>query len=150
MMTENGPREGTFHLMGGEFTNAGSASSELKSTLIKVGVEQSIVRRVAIAAFEAEMNVIIHAVAGTLRYEITAEAVTIIVTDMGPGIENINQAMQPGYSTAPDWVREMGWGAGMGLPNISKHSDLFKIDSVVGEGTTLEIIFELKEKNADS
>ncbi|MBF0557942.1 MAG: ATP-binding protein [Nitrospirae bacterium] len=149
-MTENSPSEGTFHLMGGEFTNAGSASSELKSTLIKVGVEKSIVRRVAIAAFEAEMNVIIHAVAGTLRYEITTEAVTITVTDMGPGIENINQAMQPGYSTAPDWVREMGWGAGMGLPNISKHSDLFKIDSVVGEGTTLEIIFDLKEKNADS
>ena len=149
-MPETDSLEGTFHLLGGDFTNAGSASSEVKSTLIKFGVEQSIVRRAAIATFEAEMNVIIHAVAGTLRYQITAEAVTITVTDMGPGIENISLAMQPGYSTAPDWVREMGWGAGMGLPNISKHSDFFKLDSVVGEGTTLEIFFYLKEKNAAS
>jgi anti-sigma regulatory factor (Ser/Thr protein kinase) len=142
--------EGSFHLMGGDFTNAGSASSALKAKLINSGVAQSIVRRAAIAAFEAEMNVIIHAVAGTLHYLITAEALTITVTDMGPGIEDVKLAMQEGYSTAPDWVREMGWGAGMGLPNISKHSDLFKLDTVVGEGTTLEIFFHLKERNADS
>lgn len=149
-MPETHTLEGSFHLMGGDFTNAGTASSELKATLGRAGVEQSIVRRAAIAAFEAEMNVIIHAVAGTLHYRITSETVIITVTDMGPGIENIGLAMQPGYSTAPDWVREMGWGAGMGLPNISKHSDRFNLDSVVGEGTTLEIIFDLKEKNADS
>jgi len=138
--------EGNFYLMGGDFSNAGSVSSELKSTLIKFGIEQSIVRRAAIAAFEAEMNIIIHAVAGTLHYQITDESVMITVTDMGPGIANIPLAMQAGYSTAPDWVREMGWGAGMGLPNISKQSDIFNIDSVVGEGTTLEIIFDLKKK----
>ena len=149
-MSESGSIEGSFHLMGGDFTNAGTASSALKTKLISFGVAQSIVRRAAIAAFEAEMNVIIHAVAGTLHYLITTETLTITVTDMGPGIEDVKLAMQEGYSTAPDWVREMGWGAGMGLPNISKHSDLFKLDTVVGEGTTLEIFFHLKERNADS
>ena len=148
MMPEPGSLEGSFHLMGGDFTNAGSASSELKAILVKFGVAQNIVRRAAIAAFEAEMNVIIHAVAGTLHYMITAEVLTITVTDMGPGIEDVNLAMQKGYSTAPDWVREMGWGAGMGLPNISKHSDSFKLDTVVGEGTTLEIFFNLRLTNA--
>jgi len=142
--------EGSFHLVGGDFTNAGSASSDLKSKLAGLGVPLGIVRRAAIAAFEAEMNVIIHALAGTMHYLIKAETLTITVTDMGPGIPDIQLAMQEGYSTAPDWVREMGWGAGMGLPNISKHSDVFKLDTVVGEGTTLEIIFHLKEKNSDS
>ena len=143
-MPESGPMEGSFHLVGGDFTNAGSASSELKAKLVTFGVAQSIVRRAAIAAFEAEMNVIIHAVAGTMHYLITTEVLTITVTDMGPGIKDVSLAMQKGYSTAPDWVREMGWGAGMGLPNISKHSDYFKLDTVVGEGTTLEIFFHLR------
>jgi anti-sigma regulatory factor (Ser/Thr protein kinase) len=132
--------EGCFQLMGGDFTNAGAASSELKVTLSKLGVSQGVVRRAAIAAFEAEMNVIIHAVAGTMHYVVSSEEVRITLTDMGPGIEDIELAMQEGYSTAPDWVREMGWGAGMGLPNIKKNADRFKIDSVVGEGTTLEIV----------
>ena len=85
------------------------------------------------------MNVIIHAVAGTMHYSIGSEELKIILTDMGPGIEDIELAMREGYSTAPDWGREMGWGAGMGLPNIKRNSDDLKIDSVVGEGTTLEI-----------
>ncbi len=131
--------------MGGDFTNAGAASSELKSTLARLGVSQDAVRRAAIAAFEAEMNVIIHAVAGTMHYVITTEEVKITLTDMGPGIEDIELAMQEGYSTAPDWVREMGWGAGMGLPNIKKNADKFKIDSVVGEGATLEITICIKK-----
>ncbi len=142
--------EGCFELFGGDFTNAGVASSELKARLTTLDVEQEIVRRAAIAAFEAEMNVIIHAVAGTMHYLITRNTLTVTFTDMGPGIENIELAMQEGYSTAPDWVREMGWGAGMGLPNIKKCADILNIDSVVGEGTTLEIFFHLKEKNADS
>lgn len=140
------PREGCFHLMGGDFTNAGAASSELKALLARCGVSPEVERRVAIAAFEAEMNVIIHAVAGTMHYAITPEEVKVTVTDMGPGIEDIALAMQEGYSTAPDWVREMGWGAGMGLPNIKKNADDFVIDSVVGEGTTLEITFHIKER----
>lgn len=143
--------EGCFQLMGGDFTNAGAASSELKITLARLGVPQDIVRRAAIAAFEAEMNVIIHAVAGTMHYVINNDELKITLTDMGPGIEDIELAMQEGYSTAPDWVREMGWGAGMGLPNIKRNADRLKIDSVVGEGTTLEIVIRMtKEGNANS
>lgn len=143
--------EGCFQLIGGDFTNAGAASSELKITLARLGVPQDIVRRAAIAAFEAEMNVIIHAVAGTMHYVINSDELKITLTDMGPGIEDIELAMQEGYSTAPDWVREMGWGAGMGLPNIKRNADKLKIDSVVGEGTTLEIVIRItKEDNANS
>jgi anti-sigma regulatory factor (Ser/Thr protein kinase) len=136
--------EGCFQIVGGDFTNAGTASSEIKVTLRRLNITQEIARRVGIAAFEAEMNVIIHAVAGTLHYLITGDKISIIVTDMGPGIEDVELAMQEGYSTAPEWVKEMGWGAGMGLPNIKKNADEFKIDSVVGEGTTIEIIIYLK------
>jgi len=132
--------EGSFPLIGGDFTSAGEASSQLKLKLAEVGVDEGIIRRAAIATFEAEMNVIIYAAAGRLIYTITPTYVQIRIEDMGPGIENIEQAMQEGYSTAPDWVREMGWGAGMGLPNMKKNSDEFKVDSVVGEGTTVEMI----------
>ncbi|MBF0506119.1 MAG: anti-sigma regulatory factor [Nitrospirae bacterium] len=143
-MAANDTLEGCFELMGGDFSNAGAASSELKSILTKLGISADIVRRAAVTAFEAEMNVIIHAVAGTMHYMIIDNTLTITLNDMGPGIESIELAMQEGYSTAPDWVREMGWGAGMGLPNIKKYADIFKIDTVVGEGTTLEIYFRLK------
>ena len=132
--------EGSFQIIGGNFANAGEASMQLKSKLVELGIDEAIIRRAAIATFEAEMNVIIYAAAGRLQYYITPHEVTIKIDDMGPGIENIELAMQEGYSTAPDWVREMGWGAGMGLPNMKKNSDEFRIDSVVGEGTTVEMI----------
>jgi anti-sigma regulatory factor (Ser/Thr protein kinase) len=135
--------EGSFQLIGGNFTNAGEASTQLKLKLSELGVDESIIRRVAIATFEAEMNVIIYAAAGILRYYITPDSIRIKVEDMGPGIEDIELAMQEGYSTAPEWVREMGWGAGMGLPNMKKNSDEFKIDSVVGEGTTVEMVIRI-------
>ncbi len=138
--------EGSFHLQGGDFTNAGSASIELKSVLSNFGIDGEIVRRATIATFEAEMNVIIYATAGILTYEIIKGKLKIIVRDMGPGIPDIELAMTEGYSTAPDWVREMGWGAGMGLPNMKKNSDEIRIDSVVGEGTTLEMTIYLYEK----
>ncbi len=131
--------EGTFQLIGGNFANAGEASSQLKLKLAELGVDEDIIRRAAIATFEAEMNVIIYAAAGRLNYYITPQNIKIKIEDMGPGIEDIELAMQEGYSTAPEWVREMGWGAGMGLPNMNKNSDEFKIDSVVGEGTTVEM-----------
>lgn len=140
------PTEDTFQLLEGDFTNAGVASSELKRALSDLNVNEDITRRAAIAAFEAEMNVIIHGVAGSFHYCIDDDVLTITVTDMGPGIPDIELAMQEGYSTAPNWVREMGWGAGMGLPNIKKNSDTFKIDTVVGEGTTVEIKINLKGK----
>jgi anti-sigma regulatory factor (Ser/Thr protein kinase) len=132
--------EGNFHLVGGDFTNAGEASTQLKLILHSHGLKEDIIRRASIATFEAEMNVIIYATAGILRYEIRDHEIRVTVSDMGPGIENIELAMQEGYSTAPEWVREMGWGAGMGLPNMKKNSDIFKIDSVVGEGTTVEMV----------
>lgn len=131
--------EGSFQLIGGNFNNAGEASSQLKLKLVELGVNDEVIRHAAIATFEAEMNVIIYAAAGRLNYLITPSYIQIKIEDMGPGIEDIDQAMQEGYSTAPDWVREMGWGAGMGLPNMKKNSDEFKIDSVVGEGTTIEM-----------
>ncbi len=144
-MTVEKSAEGSFHLTGGDFTNAGVASSELKSILTNLGINPVFVRRAAIATFEAEMNVIIHAVAGVMYYQVTDDFIKVIINDMGPGIPDIQQAMQEGYSTAPDWIREMGWGAGMGLPNMKKNSDEFKVDSVVGEGTTVEIIIRIKE-----
>jgi anti-sigma regulatory factor (Ser/Thr protein kinase) len=134
------PIEQSFQLIGGNFNNAGESSSQLKLKLTELGADENIIRRTAVATFEAEMNVIIYAAAGWLRYTITARRITIRIEDMGPGIEDTELAMKEGYSTAPDWVREMGWGAGMGLPNMKKNSDEFKIDSVVGEGTTIEMV----------
>lgn len=136
-------KEASFHIKGGDFSNAGVASSELRSVLVALDIDPDTIRRAAIAAFEAEMNVIIHAVAGMLSYNVSNGAIKIEITDMGEGIPDIEQAMREGFSTAPDWVREMGWGAGMGLPNIKKNSDAFKLDSVVGEGTTLEITINI-------
>jgi len=130
-------------LMEGDFSNAGTASGALKAALTRFGVPEDIVRRASVAAFEAEMNVIIHGVAGTFHYLIEEKEVTLTIADMGPGIKDVELAMQEGYSTAPDWVREMGWGAGMGLPNIKKNADRFRIDTVNGEGTTLYININL-------
>lgn len=136
----NNEIHGSFQLIGGNFATAGEASTQLKVKLSELGVREDIIRRATIATFEAEMNVIIYAAAGWLHYYISPGSIRIRIEDMGPGIENIELAMQEGYSTAPDWVREMGWGAGMGLPNMKKNSDEFRIDSVVGEGTTVEMI----------
>lgn len=143
MVLNSNETEGSFQLIGGDFAHAGEASTQLKNKLSELGLNNDIVRRAAIATFEAEMNVIIYAAAGRLHYFITPGSITIRVEDMGPGIENIELAMQEGYSTAPDWVREMGWGAGMGLPNMKKNSDAFKVDSVVGEGTTVEMVINI-------
>ena len=135
--------ENSFPLKGGDFSEAGAASKEMRLVLAELGVSPEVVRRAAISAFEAEINVIIHAVAGTLHYLIQGDELKITVTDMGPGIPDIDLAMKEGYTTAPEWAREMGWGSGIGLPNIRNNSDVLKIDSVLGEGTTLEIILRL-------
>ncbi len=128
-----------FHLQGGNFDQAGIAASTLKKTLQEIGIRPEIIRKVAIATYEAEMNVVIHADEGILKAVITADKLKISVNDRGPGIANIEEAMQVGFSTAPDKIREMGFGAGMGLPNIKKSSDYFKIDSLPGKGTDLYI-----------
>ncbi len=129
----------TFHVRGNDFDKAGEVSTQIKTILKGIGVNSNIIRRVAIATFEAEMNVVIHAKSGRIDFRITPETIVIIVADQGPGIEDIELAMQEGYSTASDEMREMGFGAGMGLPNIKKNSDVFRIDSQVGVGTVLEI-----------
>jgi len=128
-----------FGVEGGDFYNAGRVSTEIKEILRQIGIGAPTVRRVAIAAYEAEMNVVMYAHRGTVRVEVTPDQVRLLVRDQGPGIENIELAMQEGYSTATEEMREMGFGAGMGLPNIQRNSDRFVIQSEVGVGTKLEI-----------
>jgi serine/threonine-protein kinase RsbT len=135
--------EGVFFLTGKDFKSAGTASSNLKGILESMTISPVIIRRVAIAAFEAEMNVIIYAVAGMMNYSITPEMVKIRIQDMGPGIEDIDLAMKEGYSTAPDYIRELGFGSGMGLPNIKRNADVLSVSSVVGEGTVVEFSINL-------
>lgn len=124
-----------YPVLGGDFSSAGMASSTVKKALQQLGVDPSIIRRVAIITYEAEMNIVIHAYRGVLKVFLTPEVIEIIAEDEGPGIPDIELAMQPGYSTAPDNIREMGFGAGMGLPNIKNCSDELKIESIVGKGT---------------
>lgn len=124
-----------------DFKSAGSASSRLKKSLIRLGVKPQITRRVAIATFEAEMNIVIFTTAGgKITAYVEPDKVRIIAEDNGPGIKDIKKAFQPGFSTAPEWVREMGFGAGMGLPNIKHCSNKLTIDSKIGKGTRLEFI----------
>lgn len=128
-----------FEVDGGEFTSAGGASSKLKKTLRQLGIPPEVIRKVSIAMYEAEINMVIHANGGDVDIEITPEKIMIVLQDHGPGIDDLELAMQVGYSTASRQAREMGFGAGMGLPNIKKNSDHLKITSVIGEGTKVEI-----------
>lgn len=127
----------TYDVPGDDFTRAGEASSSLKSYLKKMGVPPEIVRKVAIAMYEGEINMVIHAGGGQIEVVISPEEIYMKLTDHGPGIEDIELAMQAGYSTAPDNIRNLGFGAGMGLPNMKKYTDELKIDSTVGVGTTV-------------
>jgi anti-sigma regulatory factor (Ser/Thr protein kinase) len=120
-----------------DFTRAGEASSNLKSKLKKMGVNPEIVRKVAIAMYEGEINMVIHAFGGTIDVVISPEEIEMVLKDQGPGIADIEMAMKAGYSTAPDKVRALGFGAGMGLPNMKKYSDELIIDSKLGVGTTV-------------
>ena len=124
---------------GDDFTRAGAASGDVKRNLKSLGISPSVIRNVSIAMYEGEINMVIHAGGGEIDVEITESEIIMTLADKGPGIENIELAMKEGYSTAPDKIRSLGFGAGMGLPNIKKYSDEFKIDSVVGEGTTLNL-----------
>ena len=129
-----------------DFVRGGEASSKLKRALERLGGAPQIVRRVAIAAYEAEMNLAIHPdKGGEMIAEIMPERIRIIATDNGPGIPDVELALQPGYSTAPDWIRELGFGTGMGLSNIQACADEMRLTSTVGVGTRLEICFNLKE-----
>jgi anti-sigma regulatory factor (Ser/Thr protein kinase) len=127
----------SYEVPANDFTRAGEASSSLKSSLKKMGVSPEIVRKVAIAMYEGEINMVIHATGGKIDVTISPEEIEMILKDQGPGIVDIELAMQAGYSTAPDNIRNLGFGAGMGLPNMKKYSDEFHIDSTLGIGTTV-------------
>lgn len=120
-----------------DFTRAGEASSNVKSKLKMMGVNPEIIRKVAIAMYEGEINMVIHAEGGKINVTISPEEIEMILMDHGPGIENIDLAMQAGYSTAPDNIRTLGFGAGMGLPNMKKYTDELNIDTKLGVGTTV-------------
>ena len=120
----------TYNISAEDFTRAGEASSDVKSKLKKMGISPDAVRKVSIAMYEGEINMVIHADGGKID-------ITMILADKGPGIKDIEQAMQAGFSTAPDKVRSLGFGAGMGLPNMKKYSDDMKIETEIGVGTTV-------------
>lgn len=126
-----------------DFSRAGEASSELKKVLKKLGVPTEIIRKVSIPMYEAEINMVIHANGGYIDVEISPSKIHVSLVDNGPGIKDLSLAMQEGYSTATDKVRELGFGAGMGLPNIKKYSDDMKITTEIGKGTIVDIFVNI-------
>ncbi len=133
-----------FNVDGNDFTRAGECSSKVKKTLTQIGIAPTVIRKTAIAMYEGEINMVIHANGGEINVLVEPDKITAILKDTGPGIKDIEKAMQEGFSTATNQVRELGFGAGMGLPNMKKYSDEMKINSVVGEGTVVEMIFYCK------
>lgn len=128
-----------YDVPGDDFTRAGEASSDVKRKLKQLGYNTDAIRKVAIAMYEAEINMVIHAGGGIADVEIFPDKVHMVLEDQGPGIADVEKAMQEGYSTAPDNVRNLGFGAGMGLPNIKKYTDQLEIETEVGKGTTLRM-----------
>ena len=126
----------------GDFTRAGYASSSIKKTLKQLGVSPSVVRRVVIAVYEAEVNIVAHSFGGSIVADIEPEGINVVLADTGPGIPDVEKAMQKGFSTASKEVREMGFGAGMGLPNIKDNADKLEIETGEGRGTTLRIFIK--------
>lgn len=133
-----------FDIDGEDFSVAGEASSNIKKVLNKLGVPPQIVRKVAVATYEGEINMVIHADGGTIDVEITPGSIEIVLKDKGPGIKSIDLAMQEGYSTASAKVRELGFGAGMGLPNMQKYTDYMHVDTEIGVGTTITMRVDIK------
>ncbi len=129
----------------GDFTLAGETSSKVKKTLTQLGFNPEVIRKTAIAMYEGEINMVIHANGGVIDVEVSPDKVVIIMKDTGPGIPNIDLAMKEGYSTADHNVRELGFGAGMGLPNMKKYSDDMEIETIVGVGTTVKLVINAKE-----
>ncbi|HJA66490.1 anti-sigma regulatory factor [Lachnoclostridium sp. An169] len=122
---------------GDDFTRAGEASSSVKNKLKQLGLDSDVIRKVAIAMYEGEINMVIHADGGEITVSVSDSDITMILADRGPGIPDVDQAMQEGFSTARPEVRSLGFGAGMGLPNMKRYTDEMKIDTVIGEGTTI-------------
>jgi len=134
-----------YDVVGHDFKRAGEGASRLKATLRRLGLDPQVIRRVAIATYEAEMNVIIYADGGKIRVRVEPMEIFIKVEDSGPGIPDVEKVLQPGYSTAPEWVRELGFGAGMGLNNILKCASKMDLRSVVGKGTQLYIRVSIED-----
>lgn len=126
-----------FDVDGSDFSSAGAASVTVKKKLRQLGYSPEVIRRVSIAMYEGEINMVIHANGGTADVEAGDDKIVIILSDKGPGIPDVELALQAGYSTAKDHIRNLGFGAGMGLPNMIKYTDDMRIDTVVGEGTTI-------------
>ena len=132
-----------FEVDGNDFTSAGQASVQVKKNLRQLGISPEIIRRVSIAMYEGEINMVIHAGGGVAEVFVYEDNVKIILTDEGPGIANIELAMKEGFSTAPDDIRSLGFGAGMGLPNMKRHTDSMNIETKLGKGTriTMQVNF---------
>ena len=134
-----------YEVSGEDFTRAGEASSAVKKRLKSLGYNPDAIRRIAIAMYEAEINMVIHADGGFCDVDIYPDRIEILLSDHGPGIPDVDKAMQEGFSTAPDNVRNLGFGAGMGLPNIKKYTDDMRIETEIGKGTDLYLTVNVKE-----
>ena len=126
-----------------DYDHAGEASADIKRQLKQLGVPATVLRRVSVASYEVELNLVIHSDGGVLTLEVTPEAVRLISADRGPGIPDLDLAMREGWSTASETARSLGFGAGMGLPNMKRNADGFSIESEVGKGTTIDMSFKL-------
>jgi serine/threonine-protein kinase RsbT len=128
-----------YEIEGGNFNRAGNASSNVKKVLKQLNIDQKLIKKIVVALYEAEVNIVAHAYEGVMEVEISPSQIDLVLRDKGPGIPNVEDAMKEGFSTASQKVREMGFGAGMGLPNIKKNIDLLEIETTVGVGTTLKM-----------
>lgn len=133
----------TYDISPDDFTRAGEASSNVKQKLKQMGVSPEAVRKVAIAMYEGEINMVIHARGGKIRVEITPARIVMVLDDTGPGIPDVDLAMQAGYSTAPDEIRSLGFGAGMGLPNMKKYTDEMTIETKLNVGTKITMVVNI-------
>ena len=130
---------GSYQVAKDDYTSAGHASADIKRQLKQIGVSGDVLRRVAVASYEVELNLVIHSLGGELTLNVYPDCVQLVSSDVGPGIPDLNMAMKEGYSTASEMARSMGFGAGMGLPNIKKNVDRLNVQSTVGVGTTVEM-----------
>lgn len=133
----------TYQVDGGDLVQAGEASSQMKMTLKKLGLPPEIIRKASVCMYEGEINMVIHADGGRVEVEVRMDAITIRLIDQGPGIPDVDRAMEEGYSTAGDVARDLGFGAGMGLPNMKRYSDEMRIDTTVGVGTTVTMRIDI-------
>ncbi len=140
---QTNPMVDTFEVQAANYQTAGDASASIKRKLKQLGVDSTILRRIAVASYEVELNLIIHSMGGTLTMEMTPREIRLISQDVGPGIPNIEKALQEGYSTASEEARGLGFGAGMGLPNMRRNADQFQIESELGKGTRIEMRFSI-------